>query len=130
MGGAFAQLTFNPAEKQRVTLQSSVPLLNQNFPKLLLLLQTFLLFLHSNHNKTDDLSPSTPIKVEEVILFIGTTLLGRWRDEPEPRQKIVIRSGQSSLTNHFLEVFFKLSQVFCPPMKLFFKQNLLGRFGG
>lgn len=117
-------------EKQRVKLQSSVPLLNQNFPKLLLLLQTFLLFLHSNHNKTDDLSPSTPIKVEEVIPIIGTTLLGRWRDEPEPRQKIVIRSGQSSLTNHFLEVFFKLSQVFCPPVKLFFKQNLLGRFGG
>ena len=85
-------------EKQRVKLQSSVPLLNQNFPKLLLLLQTFLLFLHSNHNKTDDLSPSTPIKVEEVILFIDTTLLGWWRDEPEPGQKIVMyyRSGQSS----------------------------------
>ena len=83
-------------EKQRVKLLSSVPLLNQNFPKLLLLLQSFLLFLHSGQNKTDNLSPSTPINVEEVIPIIGTTLLGWWGDEPEPGQKIVIRSGQSS----------------------------------
>ena len=46
----------------------------------------------ANHNKTDDLSPSTPIKVD---FHYGHNIA--W-DEPGSHPKIVIRSSQSSLT--------------------------------